>query len=72
MGAKDPVFVSVGHKITLNTAIDTVLSVSVSKIPEPVRMADIKSRDKIRYLNRNFEKVKNDIKHYNMIFKKPQ
>ena len=56
-GAKDPVFISVGHKISLDTAIDTVLSVSVNRVPEPVRLADIKSRAKIRELNKYYWKL---------------
>lgn len=53
-GSDTPIFVSVGHKISLLTAIDAVLSVSVYQVPEPIRLADIKSRAKIRELNKNW------------------
>lgn len=36
-----PVFVSVGHKIDLETAVDTVLACSIGyRLPEPTRLAD--------------------------------
>lgn len=35
-----PVYVSVGHKICLDTAVDLVLRCCVYKIPEPIRQAD--------------------------------
>lgn len=68
-GSDQPVFVSIGHKISLLTAIDSVLSVSVTKIPEPIRLADIKSRAKIRDLNKYWNKLEKDVRHYDMIYK---
>lgn len=43
IGAK-PVFVSVGHKISLETAVGIVLETSKFRIPEPLRQADLLSR----------------------------
>ena len=36
-GAINPVYVSVGHKISLDTAIKLVVACSVKRVPEPVR-----------------------------------
>jgi deoxyribonuclease V len=35
-----PLFVSVGHKVSLNTAKEVVLDLCQFRVPEPVRMAD--------------------------------
>lgn len=42
--AKNPIFVSVGHKITLNTAISCVMKLSLYRVVEPIRLADKLSR----------------------------
>ena len=68
--ASDPVFVSVGHKISLETAINTVVSVSVNRVPEPIRLADIKSRAMIREYNKSFFKLEGEVKKYQMVFKR--
>ncbi len=48
-----PVFVSLGHKVSLNTSIDIVLKTSTKyRIPEPVRLAHIYSK---RVLNSEIE-----------------
>ncbi|KAI8387277.1 endonuclease V [Blakeslea trispora] len=48
-GASNPVFVSQGHQISLQTALRVVLAVSPRyRIPEPIRAADCLSRAYIR------------------------
>ena len=39
--AINPVYVSVGHKISLETAVKLVLSCSIKRVPEPVRQVCI-------------------------------
>lgn len=41
-------YVSIGHRISLPTAVDIVKNCSKSKIPEPIRQADLISREYIR------------------------
>lgn len=49
--AKRPVYVSVGHRIGLESAIWTVMQcVHRFRIPEPTRQADIRSRQMVRKL----------------------
>lgn len=43
-----PIFVSVGHRISLATAIKIVKMTCKYRVPEPVRQADIRSRDYLR------------------------
>ncbi|CAG8549880.1 10367_t:CDS:2 [Paraglomus occultum] len=47
----NPIFVSVGHRISLDTAIRLVLRCCKYRIPEPTRQADICSREFIRTQN---------------------
>lgn len=44
----DPLIVSVGHRITLPTAIDLVKRVCTYRVPEPIRQADKLSRAALR------------------------
>lgn len=43
-GTTNPIYVSIGHKISLPTAIDIVLKTCKYRIPEPIRNSDIKSK----------------------------
>jgi len=42
--AENPIYVSIGHGISLETAIHFVNITSIYKIPEPIRNSDIKSK----------------------------
>ncbi len=51
-GTKVPIFVSIGHKISLQEAIRICVSTSFARIPESVRKADLIGRELIRNLKR--------------------
>jgi len=44
----DPIIVSIGHKISLETAIEIVRKCCKTRVPEPIRQADLKSRAVIK------------------------
>nr|XP_032831985.1 endonuclease V isoform X2 [Petromyzon marinus] len=44
----NPVYVSVGHRVSLDTAVRLTLSCSKFRVPEPIRQADIRSREFLR------------------------
>ena len=47
--AKNPLIVSIGHRVSLETAIKcTKACIDKVKIPEPIRQADLRSRQKVR------------------------
>jgi deoxyinosine 3'endonuclease (endonuclease V) len=48
--AANPVYVSVGHKISLQVCRELVLKCSSFRIPEPTRQADFISREFVRNL----------------------
>ncbi|KAJ2157802.1 hypothetical protein GGF46_004246 [Coemansia sp. RSA 552] len=48
--ATNPVFVSTGHRISLATAVALVKQCSLHRVPEPIRVADQRSRAKARLL----------------------
>ncbi|KAA0193662.1 Endonuclease V, partial [Fasciolopsis buskii] len=47
----NPIYVSPGHLISLDTACEIVLKMSRFRAPEPIRLADQISREKIRLLD---------------------
>lgn len=58
LAAKKPVFVSIGHRINLSTAMEVVSKCSVFRVPEPIRQADMRSREYLR-LRSNRTKIEN-------------
>lgn len=46
--ASNPIYVSIGHRISLQTATQLVHACCHHRIPEPVRLADLNSREFIR------------------------
>ncbi|KAG3107705.1 hypothetical protein PI124_g12961 [Phytophthora idaei] len=47
-GVKNPVYVSVGHMLSLDTSIAIAQACSQYRVPEPIRQADLRSREVIR------------------------
>ncbi|XP_009598512.1 uncharacterized protein [Nicotiana tomentosiformis] len=47
-GSLKPIFISVGHRVSLATAIETVKMTCRFRVPEPIRQADIRSREHLR------------------------
>lgn len=47
-GAPNPVFVSIGHRVSLQTALAVCVACSAFRVPEPVRQADKLSRAFLR------------------------
>ncbi|GAB9462708.1 hypothetical protein Gpo141_00000195 [Globisporangium polare] len=47
-GVQNPVFVSAGHLLSLDTSLRVVNACSRFRIPEPIRQADLRSRQVIR------------------------
>lgn len=54
---KNPVYVSPGHLVTMETAVRLVHRCCKHRVPEPVRLADINSRE---YLRQNFKPPSED------------
>lgn len=46
--AKNPIFVSVGHRVCLETALKIVKACAIRRVPEPIRIADKTSREHAR------------------------
>eukprot|EP01017_Pseudomicrothorax_dubius_P013072 TRINITY_DN15633_c0_g1_i2.p1 TRINITY_DN15633_c0_g1~~TRINITY_DN15633_c0_g1_i2.p1 ORF type:complete len:283 (+),score=62.53 TRINITY_DN15633_c0_g1_i2:65-913(+) len=51
----DPMIISVGHKISIETAVELVKSCCNFRVPEPIRQADLRSRSIIRDFDRKFK-----------------
>jgi deoxyinosine 3'endonuclease (endonuclease V) len=47
-----PLYVSPGHRVSLDTSVEIVKLCCKYRIPEPVRQADLRSRDAIRNINK--------------------
>lgn len=47
-GSLKPIYISVGHRISLDTAVKIARMTCKFRIPEPIRQADIRSRDYLR------------------------
>lgn len=52
-GQAKPVYVSVGHKISLESAVRLVQRCQTTRIPEPIRQADLRSREYVRKIIEN-------------------
>jgi len=49
---KNPIFVSPGHKISFQTAMALTVAVTLFRVPEPIRQADLQSR---AYIKKHFD-----------------
>eukprot|EP00741_Cyanophora_paradoxa_P004309 tig00000792_g4183.t1 len=47
-GSKNPIFVSVGHGLSLASAVELVRRCCRHRVPEPIRQADLRSRELLR------------------------
>ncbi|EXB60456.1 Endonuclease V [Morus notabilis] len=47
-GSLKPIFVSIGHRMSLDTAVAIVKMTCKYRVPEPIRQADIRSREYLR------------------------
>eukprot|EP00035_Acanthoeca_spectabilis_P014462 m.276485 g.276485 ORF g.276485 m.276485 type:complete len:483 (+) comp16144_c0_seq2:2831-4279(+) len=45
---QNPIYVSAGHRVSLETAVSLVVKCSRRRIPEPIHLADLGSRDALR------------------------
>jgi endonuclease V len=48
VGSQNPIYISVGHNISLHDAVIVCTSLCLTRIPEPVRQADLRGRELIR------------------------
>ncbi|KAG7348583.1 deoxyribonuclease V [Nitzschia inconspicua] len=49
-GSTQPIFVSVGHQLSLSKAVQITASLCLARIPEPVRQADLRGRELMRQM----------------------
>ncbi|KAJ1724980.1 hypothetical protein LPJ53_000834 [Coemansia erecta] len=54
-GARNPVFVSPGHRVCAETAVRLARCCSLYRVPEPIRVADQRSRDVVREIEKRQE-----------------
>ncbi|KAG5541161.1 hypothetical protein RHGRI_021129 [Rhododendron griersonianum] len=47
-GSFKPIYISVGHRVSLANAVKIARMTSKYRVPEPIRQADIRSRDYLR------------------------
>jgi deoxyinosine 3'endonuclease (endonuclease V) len=47
-GSNKPIFISVGHQLSLSKAVQITASLCLARIPEPVRQADLLGRERMR------------------------
>merc|ERR1712070_838785 len=45
---KNPIFISIGHQLSLHTAVILTIACCFYRVPEPIRQADLRSREVIR------------------------
>lgn len=45
---RNPVYISIGHRMSLESSVNVVKHCCLFRIPEPIRQADLKSRSLIR------------------------
>jgi deoxyinosine 3'endonuclease (endonuclease V) len=51
-GINNPIYISVGHMISLNTAKSVTKTIMPYRVPEPIRLADIRSREYLRRIKK--------------------
>lgn len=48
---KNPIYISIGHRLSLETSVEVVkLCMLSARVPEPVRLADVLSREQVRFI----------------------
>ncbi|XP_078443775.1 endonuclease V family protein [Wolffia australiana] len=60
-GSSKPIFISVGHRLSLDSCISIVNMCCMYRVPEPIRQADIRSRQHIRSTLQRLHEYESDI-----------